>query len=601
MPQATVLTLSQQKGGSMPQYVRGRFSGVRLLLKAKRTGGANKRLAVGVTGVAIGALMLVGIGSPLAVNAQANVPKGSARSSANSTLTISGNTPGSVPDTFNPFVDTSGGVSLDADMMIYEPLLQYNVLRGTQYYPWLATSYRVSNAGRVITFYLRRGVKFSNGLPFTSADVVYSFNVLKQYPALNSTGVVFTSVRANGMYQVIVTLPRADSTAVYDLASTLIVPEQLWRGKNPEKFGDSDPVGTGPYVVKRFSNQALTLVRNPHYWQRGLPKIDELVYPEFDSATTSDLALEDGQLPWAGNYITAVQKLYVDKDPKYRHYWFASVGMVNLVPNVTVYPLNKVDVRKAISDAINRSVVAKIGESGAEAPATSPTDLVLPAQKSFMAPQYARLRYRVNDAAARRLLKSAGLKMGSGGYFESSNGKPITLTLEDPSTYSDYMSDSSIIVQELAAIGLKVVERGVSVDSWVSALASGTFDLTVDYSNFGPGPYYQMQSVLSDTLTAPIGKSASGDWGRWRSAATQRYLNEYLTGVTATQQLNAIRGLESIFVNDVPAIPLVYSAEWYEWDSRNWVGWPTPSNPYVPGEPTGNTAEVVVLHLRPRS
>lgn len=517
-----------------------------------------------------------------------------------SILTVSGNSPGPVPKTFNPFVPTSGGVSLDADMMIYEPLLQYNILKGGQVYPWLASSYKLSSDGKTLTFNLRKGVTWSDGKPFTSADVVYTFGALKKYPSLNSSGVKFNSVVAHGKYQVVVNLPKPYYPAIYNLGSVLIVPAHLWKNQNPQKWGDPSPVGTGPYTVKSFDTQNLTLVRNPHYWMKGKPKVYELQYPEYDSASAGNLALEEGKIPWAGNYLPAVKKTYIAKDPQHRHYWFAPAGLVSLLPNNTVYPLNSVKVRQAISDAVNRQTISKVGESGYEAPVTSPTGLVLPNDKSDMAPQYKNLHTKFDPAAAKKLLKSAGLKMGSGGYFLGKDGKPITLTIEDPSTYTDYMTNDAIVKNDLKAIGIDVNVKGVSVNSWLSDLASGRFDLTVYWSNTGPSPYYVYQGYFDKTLTAPIGKTASGNYERWSSAATQTYLNDYTQGTTASQRMKGIHGLEGIMANDVPVVPLVYSAIWYEWDDTNFTGWPTPKNPYSPGEPAGNPAEIVAVHLKPK-
>jgi peptide/nickel transport system substrate-binding protein len=522
-------------------------------------------------------------------------------SSANSTqLTVSGNSPGPIPRTFNPFVDTSGGELIDATPMIYESLLQFDDLKPGTVYPWLAASYQLSNGGKTLTFDLRKGVKWTNGTLFTSRDVVYSLQVLQKYPQLNLGGVAFKSVRANGPYQVVVQLAKPDYPQLYLIGSAYIVPEQIWKSVNPVKFGDPDPVGTGPYEVSKFSPQQLTLTRNPHYW-KGEPAITQLNYPAYDSADTDNLALTQGKVNWAGNYLPSVKKTYVDTDPTYHHYWFAPLGGVALIPNLTVWPLNNVDVRKAISDAVNRSTISVEGESTYEAPFTSPTGLVLPEDSSYLPSSLASLRYSQNAAQAKSLLRAAGLKMGSNGYFLGRNGKPLTLTIVDPSDYSDYMTDAQIMEAELKAVGIDVTISGVSVSAWTSDMASGSFQLTILYSSIGPSPYYAYDGWLDDSLTAPVGKTAAGDYGRWKSAATQAALADYTTGVTAAQRTAGIEKLESIMVQDEPVIPLVYSAVWFEYDNQYITGWPTPSNPYSLGEPAGSEAELVVLHLHSRS
>ena len=68
----------------------------------------------------------------------------------------------------------------------------------SQTHPWLATSYAWSNGGKTLTFDLRQGVKWSDGTPFTSADVAYTFNLIKSNAALNESALPITSAVAEG-------------------------------------------------------------------------------------------------------------------------------------------------------------------------------------------------------------------------------------------------------------------------------------------------------------------------------------------------------------------------------------------------------------------
>jgi peptide/nickel transport system substrate-binding protein len=527
-------------------------------------------------------------------------PASTGTTGSSGSLTVTGNTPGPIPESFSPFSLTSGGQLIDAEPMIYESLLQFDDLEPGTNYPMLASSYQFSDGDKTLTFSIRNGVKWTDGQPLTSADVVYTFDVIKKYPQLNINSANFQTVKADGPGKVVFTFAAADYTQLYKIGITYIVPEHIWKNVNPVKFTDASPVGTGPYVVKSFSPQQLTLTRNTHYWQPGKPAVGQLIYPAYDTADSANLALSEGQVTWAGNYIPNVEKTYISPDPTYRHYWFAPLGGVALIPNLTVYPLNSLDVREAISDAINRSTISTEGESGYEAPFTSPTGLVLPNDQALMAPQYASLRYQVNIAKAKSLLRAAGLTMGSGGYFTGKNGKPITLTIVDPSSYADYITDGQIIAGELKAIGLQVNVSGVSVGAWTADMADGDFQLTILYSNDGPSPYYTYQGWLDDSLTAPVGTSATGDYERWKDPATEQALASYTGGLTAAQRDAGIQALEGIMVKDEPVIPLVYSAVWFQYDNQTWTGWPTPSDPYTLGEPAGQEAELVVLHLSKR-
>ena len=83
------------------------------------------------------------------------------------------------------------------------------------------------------------------------------------------------------------------------------------------------------------------------------------------------------------------------------------------------------------------------------------------------------------------------------------------------------------------------------------------------------------------------------------SALHQRRLAQYEAATTPVAQQQALDGLQSVMVNDVPVIPFAESVEWSEYSSSQVTGWPSAADPYASGELTGANAEYVVLHLRP--
>ena len=110
---------------------------------------------------------------------------------------------------FNPFLPTSALNAYSAVSMIYEPLVQFNILKEGSTYPWLATAWTWSDGDKTLTFKLRDGVKWTDGQPFTSADVVFTFELMKKYAALNVNGVDFASITAPDDKTVVMTLQDA--------------------------------------------------------------------------------------------------------------------------------------------------------------------------------------------------------------------------------------------------------------------------------------------------------------------------------------------------------------------------------------------------------
>src|SRR6266487_6323330 len=199
-------------------------------------------------------------------------------------LSIVPNTGGDYTRVFNPY-QVSTTTYYGAQGLIYETLLFFNRLDGSEK-PWLATSYHFSSDATSITFTLRQGVKWSDCQPFSSDDVVFTLNLLKKYPAMDNNGIwqFIKSVSAPDASTVLVTLVKPFTPVLWYLAGqTWILPRHLWSNVgDASKYADPNPVGTGPYLLKSFTPQNYSLVKNPNYWQPGKPVVNMLTFPAFD-------------------------------------------------------------------------------------------------------------------------------------------------------------------------------------------------------------------------------------------------------------------------------------------------------------------------------
>ena len=127
---------------------------------------------------------------------------------------------------FNPFVPTSSPYSLG---VTYETLDFVNSLQSGKVTPWLARAYAWSNNNKVLTFTIRSGVKWSDGKPMTAADVAFTFNLLKKYPALDANAVwsVLSSVKQKGDQVIFAFSTPAVPYFFYVADQVPIVPEHL--------------------------------------------------------------------------------------------------------------------------------------------------------------------------------------------------------------------------------------------------------------------------------------------------------------------------------------------------------------------------------------
>src|SRR5271169_6679261 len=178
----------------------------------------------------------------------------SGNTSTNSVLTISNENGALWTCGFNPL---NSSYNLQSVGFAYEPLVYVNPLQSGKTTPMLATSWAWGAGNKSLTFTIRQGVKWSDGTPMTAADVAYTFNLIKKYPALDLTGAwsVLSSVTATSPTSVTMNFSTVAVPYFYYIADqTPIVPEHIWSTlSNPTTNAITDPVGTGPFLMNKCS------------------------------------------------------------------------------------------------------------------------------------------------------------------------------------------------------------------------------------------------------------------------------------------------------------------------------------------------------------
>ncbi len=514
-------------------------------------------------------------------------------------LTMLANEQDAYTQNFNPY---SPGVISGTQGLIYETLLYVNRLDGSVK-PWLASSYNLASDAQSITFHLRQGVTWSDGQPFTSADVVFTINLILKNPSIDLTGIdaAVKNVSAPDASTVVVTLNKPFNPIVWILGGQVfILPQHTWSGVkgDPSQYADPNPVGTGPYIVKSFTPQLVDLVKNPKFWQPGKPQVDEVKIPAYSSNDSAQLALQKGQIDWTNLFIPDLDKTYVALDPQHYHYWFPSSDDVMLYLNLTKAPFNDLQVRKAISLALNRQTISKLGEAGYEPPA-NPTGLVGEAIKTYIDPQFASLQFAQNVTQADQTLQGDGWTKGADGFY-AKNGKQLAFSIIVVSGYTDYVADCQVMVSDLKAAGINATVNAMSTDAFTNALGNGQYDAGILWTNPGPTPYYIYDGLLRSTNSAPIGQSAPSNYERWMDPTTDKLLDQYASSTDPQVQKQALDGLQQIMVNEIPSIPLTAEPYWYEYSTANFVGWPDAQHPYAaPGTAEYPDIEIVLLNLQP--
>lgn len=541
-------------------------------------------------GLAAGALLLTGCA------ASGNKSAGTdAAANASAFLTIPREDMGTFVQNFNPFAPT---VNPMVQQSIYESLLIFNPAKGDTV-PWLATEWKAADDGKSITFTLRDGVKWSDGQPFVAEDVAYTFELQKK---IKGGFEYLDTVSAEGN-KVTFTFNKPWSPALYDVGHLTILPKHVWSAlADPEKDANAKPVGTGPYTeVDSFQAQSFVLKKNPNYWQPEKQKIAGIKMLAFAGNDGANLAAANGDVDWAPQYIPNIEKTFVSKDKEHRHYWFPATGaMINWQLNTTKAPFNDVDVRKALSMAVDREQVTTIGMGG----------YAEPADCTGLSGNYETWKNnevkenctwtKLDVQKANELLDKAGYPKGADGKRTLKDGKPFEFKISVGASSSDWLSVANVIAQNLAEVG---VTAKVESPDWAAVVAgyeTGDFDSGIVWSANDPSPYKYFNAAMGTATVKPVGTKTFDNYHRFGDTTADALLAEFAAEADESKQKDIANKLQEEYDDAAPLVPLFSGPEWGAFNDTRFTGWPTEDNPYATLSVRSPSTVLVLTTLEPR-
>ncbi|NUR63155.1 MAG: ABC transporter substrate-binding protein [Catenulispora sp.] len=537
---------------------------------------------------------------------------GSTSSGKVRTLVVENKPVPSFTDDFNPFDGNSFVSNENARSLFYEPLYQFNTLNSAQDpIPWLATKYAWSNGNKTLTFTLKDGVKWSDGQPFTSDDVAFTFTLLKNNKAANADGTpVPDSVTAPDPTTVVLNYSSPQAANFQGIANQIIVSKHKWSAiSDPAKavVTGEDTVGTGPYLMDKFTPQNITLKANPTF-RDGEPAVKKLSFPAYADNNAATLALANGQIDLTGNNINDVLNTFVAKSKDNHLFqttapYFPASNTVALLLNQAsknAPALADVAVRKAISAALDRKSLATQCETDYELPASSSGGLTLPIDQKSLAPaQTNDLKPGPDPDTASQLLSAAGYTKNSSGKW-AKNGATIKFTIIDPNSFTDYWCDAEAMVKQLNSVGFDVKDNGAfDYNSWNTAITTGNYDAALHWGQGGT-PFQRLQFIMDSSLASDLGQTSAGDFGHYKSPAADAAIAAFNGATSPADQSAALNTLQGLMSSDVPAVPVLYGAAWYEYSTANFTGWPNSDNPFINPSPRSQDYEYLILKLTPK-
>jgi peptide/nickel transport system substrate-binding protein len=503
---------------------------------------------------------------------------------------------------FNPLL-AGGGSRWPTRNGIYEPLMIFNGV-ADRWVPWLAAESSWSEDLRRLRFRLRPGVTWSDGAPFTAADVVFTFELMKRHRVFDGNDVwgFLEGVRADGEDAVEMRFARVFVPGFDSVAQQPIVPRHVWESiSDPVGFANPSPIGTGPFTeVRVFRNQVYELGRNPRYWQPGKPAVSALRFLAFPSNDQANLALVEGAIDWAGNFVPAVERTFVGRDPQDNHYWFPLLGAtILLYPNATRAPFGDARVRKAISMAIDRKRVVEVGMYNYTRPAD--TTGLSDAYAAWRSPEASAAGWtRYDLAAAGALLDEAGYTPGEDGIRRSASGAVLRFEIQVVSGWSDWVRAGQVIARGLRDVGIDAKVRLRDMSAWIDHMQRGDFDMAVSWSTEGSTPYRFYRWMMSTETVAPLGAKPAGNWHRFGDPRTDELLRAFERTADHDEQRRLMREVQRRFSDLAPAIPLFPSPMWGAYRTRRFSGFPSAEAPYAKLTPNAEPEALLVLvELRP--
>jgi peptide/nickel transport system substrate-binding protein len=357
-------------------------------------------------------------------------------------------------------------------------------------------------------------------------------------------------------------------------------------------------VGTGPFTtVASFGPQDYVLAKNPHYWQAGKPAAPCL---ERVAAATNDSALlmmVSGDVDWTHNFVPDVQDVYSKKDPAHFHYFYGSKTPVGILFDDTKYPYSLPAFRRAISLALDRQRVYKVGEYGYEPPADALG--ILRQYPTWLDPKLAKEDKQLvqfDPQKAHSALAAAGFTWKDGNLIDP-HGNAVSMEFHVIAGWSDWVLSLQIIEEDLKNIG---IDASVKLDpdwgTWSPIAYSSSQPHLMWTIASGPNPFTYFDTLLDKANVVPSGQQQpSGNWNHFYDLQATTILNDFRATASKKQQRADMYKLEAIFLKDFPYVPVVDSAIWYTYSTKYFTGWPDKKNDYANGIFNQYPDNVVIL------
>lgn len=408
--------------------------------------------------------------------------------------------------------------------------------------PWLADGWEASEDGAKWTFKLHEGVKWHDGEPFTAEDVAFTFEYLKEHiaPWFEALKEQIEKVEVKDEHTVILYFKQPVADFLIEVAGSVpIIPKHIWEGvEDPKKFtGPEAVIGTGPFKLVEYSKEEGRYVyeANPDFFKRK-PVVDRLVYTKVsDAALALKTGTVDGATFWSKE-IEAVKEL--EPEPNLEVIEGPSFWVLQLIFNVGRPPFDKVEFRRAIAQAVDRSKIVEqvthggaiVANLGIISPGTDWYNPELPV-------------YEYDPAKAKGILDELGVE-------------ELSLTLL---TTGGFAREAELIKADLEEVGIEVEIKSADWGTVDGLLREGDFDLAIS----GHGGIADPGTLHTPTWPAMV----------YENEELGRLFEEQGKTLDEERRRDLVWRLQEIIAEELPVLTLYHPKMWCVYDPAKLDTW----------------------------
>ena len=473
--------------------------------------------------------------------------------------------------------------------LVWETLYMWNVSDDTAYPLLAAGDYEWNEDQTAITVPLKEVVHWSDGTPFTAADVEATWDAHVNYQS--TIGVAYSPYIADIVavddytVEIQANTDNLNRMKVLEYLPKVYVMQKAYLDELAEANGGDatamknepmwDAPHTGPYSPKEQNDQKWVIERDDNYWGQDesmwgkLPVPKYIIHNIYSSNDVAAQAFANGEIDINQSYTANIETFWEDQGLPISTYMqeppYNAPGVIpSVIFNTQRNGLDQAEVRKAIAMATDYDQIIESAMTG-----QSPTFEEYPrtifnwseAQQSMILdPEaLAPLQWEGNDAeGANALLDEAGIVDTNGDGNREYNGEELSFQVECPTGWSDYEAALQIVQEAGKNIGIQIETYFPESAQYTDDLQAGNFDISlVSFSGGISAPWTTFYSYMYG-FGGEFPETLITNQGRWYNEEADQLLEELSNTTDETRQKEIYQRLNEIYLTEVPSYGVMY-------------------------------------------